>query len=134
MRTCLVILSLLLTAFAAFGGSVKVYIAPRTTSIPASGKVLFDIYWINESERPAMIPAFERYSFTFSPLTRSATVGLEGRTIDHPSPDRSIAGWAIVHDQTTIEIDAKANELVAISAEFHGDKSRFKSNTVVLRR
>jgi hypothetical protein len=134
MRTCLIILSLLVTDFAASAGSVKVYIVPQTTFIPASGKVSFDIYWINESERPAMIPAFERYSFTFSPLTSSATVGLDGRTIDHPSRDRGIAGWAIVHDQTTIEIDAKPNQLVEISAEFHGDKSRFKSNTIVLRR
>ena len=133
MRIPLLIPLLLLTAVAASGGNVRVYIAPQTTLIPASGKVWFDIYWINESERSATIPAFERYSLIFSPLTRSASVGLEARTIDHPTPDRRIAGW-VVHDQTTVDINAKPNELVAISAEFRGDKSRFKSNIIVLRK
>ena len=65
MRVSSFILSLLLTATAAFGGSVKVYIAPQTTVIPGSGKISFDIYWINDSERPAAIPAPERYVFIY---------------------------------------------------------------------
>jgi hypothetical protein len=134
MRVSLVILSLLLTAAAAFGGSVKVYIAPQTTFILASGKISFDIYWINENERPAAIPALERYSFTFPPWPGSRLSGWRRAPSITPGLDRSIAGWAIVHDTTTISVDAKPNELVAISAEFRGDKSRFKSNTIVLRK
>ena len=63
MRIPFVILSLLLTAVVASGGSVRVYIAPQTTFIPASGKVSFDIYWINESERAASIPRIGDYGF-----------------------------------------------------------------------
>src|SRR4051812_5564724 len=127
-------LSLLLFHVVAEAGSVTVYIAPATTSIPASGKVAFDVYWYNDSDRPATIPAFERFSFMFSALDPLAGASLEARTVDHSGPDRPIAAWATVHDQTTITIDAKPDELVAITAKFYGNKSRFKSNTVVLRK
>jgi hypothetical protein len=126
--------ALLLVVVAAKAESVKVYIAPRTNSIPVSGKVSFDIYWYNASDRPAAIPALERYSFVISVLAPFAAVGLEGRTVDHPSANRSIAPYATIHDQTAITIDAKPNQLVAVTGEFRGDKSRFKSNTVVLRK
>jgi hypothetical protein len=117
---------------AAKAGSVSVYIVPAANSIPASGEVAFDVYWYNDSDRSAKIPAFERFGFTFYALTELGEVSLEARSVDHSGPDRSIAPRAIVHDQTTITIHAKPDELVVVSATFYGNKSRFKSNTIVL--
>ncbi|HVF73201.1 MAG TPA: hypothetical protein VM940_16485 [Chthoniobacterales bacterium] len=133
MRTLCVILLVVLFSPVARAGSVRVYIVPTTTSIPVSGEVAFEVYWYNDSDRPAKIPAFERFSFMFGALAPLADARLEARSVDHAGPDRSIAPWATVHDQTTITIHAKPDELVAISATFYGNKSRFKSNTVVLR-
>jgi len=65
-------------------------------------------------------------------LNRLFSTGLEMRGVDPPSRDRKVAGWAIVHDTTTISVHVKPNDLVAISAEFRGDKKRFKSNTIAL--
>jgi hypothetical protein len=134
MRAPIVVLLLFLFQVVAEAGSVTVYIAPTTSSIPASGEVAFDVYWYNESDRPATIPAFERFSFMFHALAPLADASLEARAVDHPGPDRLIAPWATVHDHTTITIQAQPDELVAITAKFRGNKSRFKSNTVVLRK
>jgi hypothetical protein len=134
MRTPIVVLFLFLFQVVAKAGSVTVYVAPATNAIPASGEVVFDVYWFNESDRAATIPAFERFSFTFHVLSALADASLEGRSVDHPGLDRLIAPWATVQDRTTITIQAKPDELVAITAEFRGNKSRFKSNTVVLRK
>jgi hypothetical protein len=140
MRTPVFVLFLFLFPVVAKAGSVTVYVAPASNSIPASGEVAFDVYWYNDSDRSATIAAFERFSFTFyvlaplAELSREAhtEVSLEARTVDHSGPDRSIGPRAIVHDQTTITIHAKPDELVVVSAEFRGNKSRFKSNTIVL--
>ncbi|MEY2578940.1 MAG: hypothetical protein QOI49_1764 [Verrucomicrobiota bacterium] len=134
MRTPAFALFLFVFQVAAKAGSVSVYIVPAANSISASGEVAFDVYWYNDSDRPAKIPAFERFSFTFYALTELAEVSLEARSVDHAGPDRLIAPRAIVHDQTTITIHAKPVELVVVSATFYGNKSRFKSNTVVLGR
>jgi hypothetical protein len=134
MRTFIVTCLLLLaTIVAASAGSVKVFIAPSSSTIPGSGKVSFDIYWLNNADRPAAIPALDQYHFKFSIVgPGSGTAGIEARIVDHPSPDRQISAHAIVRDHTTVEIDAKPGELVEVTAEFRGRKSRFKSNTVVL--
>jgi hypothetical protein len=134
MRTPAFVLFLFVFQVAAKAGSVSVYIVPAANSIPASGEVAFDVYWYNDSDRPAKIPAFERFSFMFGALSPLADASLEARTVDHAGPDRSIAPWATVHDHTSISIQAKPDALVSITAKFYGNKSRFKSNTVVLRK
>lgn len=128
---------LALTAVELSARDVHVFIAPRTSSIPASGKVHFDIYWLNKGRRPAAIPAARRHSFTYSPLGPTAAtataVGISILTASHPSADRRIAAGAVIHDSAAIDVDARGVDLVKITAEFRGDRSTFKSNPVVLR-
>ncbi len=137
MRIVLAMCLLVTTVAEVCGRDVRVFIAPRTLIVPRSGKVLFDIYWTNDGSRPNAIPALQRYSFTYSPLGPTATtataVGISVRTADHPSVDRRIGPGALVRDSATAEIDARGTDLVQIAAEFRGDRSTFKSNTVILR-
>ncbi len=138
MRVVIVVMLLLLAPVAdLFARDVRVFIAPRSSMVPRSGKVLFDVYWINDGRRPAAIPALQRYSFTYLPLGPTATTatafGLSMLTADHPSADRRLAPGAVARDSATVDIDAKGADLVQIAAEFRGDRSTFKSNTVVLR-
>ena len=123
----------LLFAVGCAQNSVQCYIAPRASVIPPSGKVLFDIYWANESDRPAMIPPLESYWFSTSSLPPAlGSGGGHSVIVDHPSRDRVIGGWSLIYDQLTIWIDAKPSATVVVSAEFWGSDRKFKSNTVVL--
>ena len=134
MRESLVILLLLASIPSAAARDVRVFIAPHTAVIPRSGKVVFDIYWVNDGEKTVAIPLLERYTFFYSPVGPGSTaVGLQLRTVDHTGKDRHIAPRTVVRDKATAEIDAGGAQLVQVSAEFQGEKSRYKSNSVVLR-
>jgi hypothetical protein len=134
MRAILAASLLLLAAFPAVARDVRVFIAPRDSVIPRSGKVIFDIYWVNESNRPAAIPLRQRYSFIFSPLAPELAWGAtEFATVTHPGFDRVIPAHRVIHESATAQIDASGAKVLEVSAEFIGNKSRFESNTVVLR-
>jgi hypothetical protein len=129
-----VIFLLLASALSAAAGDVRVLIAPRTAAIPGSGKVVFDIYWVNDGDKTAAIPLLERYRFFYSPVGPGSTaVGLQLHTVDHTGRDRHIAPRSVVRDTASAKIDAGGAQLVEVSAEFRGEKSRYKSNSVVLR-
>ena len=118
---------------------VSVYIAPRTALVPASGRVTFDVYWFNRSERAATIPSMESYSLAISVVSRNRTrlprfLGSALSSL-HGNPSRSIAPRTIIRDEITHEIDIFPDELAEVTAEFGGSRGRaFKSNTVVLAK
>jgi hypothetical protein len=133
MHRYLALIVFLATMDCAHAGAVSVFIAARSHSLPASGKIAFDIYWINESDRAATIPALDYHSFTYSPLASERSWGATvGHVVDHRGPDRQIAPRRILHDQVTVDIKAEGARLLRVSAEFEGHRSTFKSNTIVL--
>jgi hypothetical protein len=134
MRTAVVIFALLVGAFTAIARDVRLFIALQTSVVPRSGKVAFDIYWINDGERPAAIPLLECYSFWYSPLGPGSTVvAIESRIVDHPGRDRQLGPRQALHERATAEITSKGAQPVEVAAEFRGNRSTYKSNTVVLR-
>jgi hypothetical protein len=135
MRLLIISCLLIASGLAVLARDVRVLIAPRTIAIPSSGQVIFDIYWVNDGEKAVTIPALERYTFFFSPVGPSdAEVGFQLRTVDHSGPDRKIAPRSIIHENATAEIGARGANLVEVTAEFRGNRSRYKSNKVILRR
>jgi hypothetical protein len=137
MRALLVILALSAAAASAAAGPVSVYIAPRSSVIPRSGKVVFDVYWFNRGERAATIPSLESYSFACSVVSRTGK-GLPrflGGAVSslHGNPDRPIPPRTVLRGEIQTDIDIAVDELVEVTAEFRGNRrGRFKSNTVVL--
>jgi hypothetical protein len=134
MRVLVTAALLAVTVACACARDVRVFIAPRTSAVPRSGKVLFDIYWINSGFHPGVIPAVRRHSFSYVPHGRdSSWAGVEALISSHPAPDRRIAPRSIVRDTATVDFDVRAAELLEVRARFSGDRSRFESNSVVLR-
>ena len=121
-------------ASSAVAGPVRVFIAPRSSSLPrGGGKMPIDVYWINTSERWSRIPAVGRYSFSYSGFVGGGGfASVDAQVTSHPPPDRRIAPGAIVRDRVTVDFDAQGAQLLEVSAEFDGQPSTFKSNTVVL--
>ena len=138
MRASLVILALVVAAAtAAAKTSVSVYIAPRNSVIPASGKVIFDIYWFNRSERPATIPTLDSYSFSCDVInsSRKKLPSFRGSVVSslHRDADRPIPARTIVRDEIETQIEATADDFVEVTAQFWGkDGKTLESNTVVL--
>jgi hypothetical protein len=134
MRALITVAVFFVTVAGACARDVRVFISPRTATMPRSGKVLFDIYWINSGSRPAVIPAARRHSFSYVPHGRdSSWAGGEALISTHPDPDRRIAPRSIVRDTATVDFDTRAAELLEVRARFRGDRSRFESNSVILR-
>jgi hypothetical protein len=134
MRPLITAFLLLATIMPVAARDIRVFIAPRTHVRPASGKVVFDIYWINTGSRPAAIPAPGRHHF--SSLSHGRDLGWAGgnaRISVHPPPDRQVAPWSIVRDVVTVDIGRGAAELIEVDAEFEGKRRKFRSNSVVLR-
>lgn len=134
MRVFTTAVLLALTVAVASARDVRVFIVPRTSAVPRSGKVLFDIYWINSGFRPNAIPAARRHRFSYVPHGRDDSwAGVEALVQSHPDPDRRIAARAIIRDTATVKFDPRATELLEIRAKFYGDRSRFESNALLLR-
>src|SRR5262245_53366995 len=134
MRPVITTFVLLATIMPLCARDVRVFIAPRTHVRPSSGKVVFDIYWINSGSRPAAIPAAGRYNF--SSLSHGKELGWAGgasRFWPHPPPDRQIAAGSILHEVVTVDIGRAAAELIEVDADFEGERKKFRSNSVVLR-
>ena len=146
MRVAVAILLLCLgDTAAAKDKSVTLLIAPRSLQLPASGKMVFDVYWHNWTDKPAQIPALDTYALQSSiivPGQESGGGGTIGRGIDHPAPDRTIAPHAVIHDTITAKVALtldrpsivaiKANKIVQVSLVVWGEyQHEFESNTVV---
>ena len=124
--------------------AVKLLIAPRSLELPASGKVVLDVYWHNWTDKPATIPALDTYSVQSSiivPGREEVSGGTTGRAIDHPAPDRTIPPHGFIHDTITADVDLsdtkvlKPKYIVEVSLSVTGEHGQeFESNTVVLTR
>jgi hypothetical protein len=114
---------------------VKLLIAPRSLEVPSSGKVVFDIYWHNWSDRPAKIPSLDTYLVLCSVIVPGHQGGEArgtGSTVDHPASDRVIAPHAVIHDTITAEVELKPKEIGQVSLNVTGEHhKKFESNTVV---
>jgi hypothetical protein len=139
MRAMLAILVLGFASVAAANDPpVTLMIAPRSMHLPASGKMVFDLYWHNWTDKPAAIPALDTY-WVFCWAIIPGREGGEGRStgsiIDHPAPDRAILPHAVVHDTITAEIELKPKEIGKVSLTVSGEHRKdFKSNEVVFTR
>ena len=127
------------TASVAFAGDVKVFIAPRSSLVPGSGKVVFDVYSFNTAEKPRGIPNTKSYSITQVIDSRSGkSLGrADGSVIvvDHPDPDRVIPARTMLHDQIVEDVRITADEFAEVYARFRGTRcGTFKSNSVILTR
>src|SRR5690242_16130010 len=105
MRVAFAILLLSLAhAAVAKDKPVKLLIAPRSLQLPASGKVVLDVYWHNWTNKPTTIPALDTYAVQSSiivPGREEVSAGTTGRAIDHPAPDRTIPPHGFIHDTIT---------------------------------
>jgi hypothetical protein len=117
---------------------VKLLIAPRSLQVSSSGKVVFDIYWHNWSNRPTRIPSLDTYLVICSiiiPGREGGEARGTGSTVDHPASDRVIAPHAVIHDTITAEVELKPNEIGQVSLSVTGEHhKKFESNTVVFTR
>jgi hypothetical protein len=129
----------IITGCVTLARDVKVFIAPRSSLVPASGKVIIDVYWFNEAEQPRAIPNTKSYSITqvidsrsgksFGRATGSAVV------VDHPDPDRVIPARTMLHDEIVEEVKITADEFAEVYARFRGTRCGiFKSNTVIVTK
>lgn len=138
MRALLIAAIFVLAIVCEAAAEPRVFISPRSAIIPASGKVLLDVYWFNESEAPAVIPG--RGEYALSVVLRSRVgdglprVSGPAAISSHKPADRRIAPRTLVRDDTiTAAIDAKNGEFAEITAEFELARGRrFESNTVIL--
>jgi hypothetical protein len=127
------------TMSVACASDVKVFIAPRSSLVPASGKVVFDVYWFNTAEQPKAIPNNKSYSFTQVIDSRSGqSLGRatgSAIVVDHPDPDRVIPARTMLHEQIVEEVRITANEFAEVYARFRGTRcGTFKSNSVILTK
>lgn len=123
---------LLISSFFVFAASVtvardvKVFIAPRSSLVPASGKVVFDVYWYNTAEQPRAIPNTKSYSFTQVIDSRSGqSLGRAAGSaivVDHPDRDRVIPARTMLHEQIVEEVRITADEFAEVSARFRGTR------------
>jgi hypothetical protein len=130
---------LIITTSVVFAQDVKVFIAPRSSLVPASGKVVIDVYWFNTAEQPRAIPNTKSYSITQVIDSRSGkSLGRAGGSavvVDHPDPDRVIPARTMLHDEIVEEVKITADEFAEVSARFRGTRcGTFKSNTVILTK
>ena|ERR1700736_5668069 len=117
---------------------VTLMIAPRSIHLSASGKMVFDLYWHNWTDKPAAIPALDTYS-VFCWAIIPGRDGGEGRStgsmVDHPAPDRAIAPHTVIHETITADIELKPKEIGKVSLTVSGEHRKdFKSNEVVFIR
>ena len=140
MRTVLLAAVLVIgTCCGSAARDVSVFIAPRSSFIPASGKVVLDVYWFNATPRPAAIPTTESYTLSRELVSRTGKslprfIG-GTQTTGHRSEDRQIPPRTVLHDEIVTQIEATADDLVQLTAEFWGKRrGKFKSNTVVLTK
>ena len=122
MRALILICTFFITGCATSARDVKVFIAPRSSIVPSSGKVVLDVYWYNAAEAPKQIPNMESYSVSALINSRSdKTLGraLGGaRIVDHPGQDRVIPARTMLHDQIAQEMKLTGDEFAEVSAEF----------------
>ena len=136
LQVWIVAAGMLLSAAAAVARDVEVFIAPRTTVIPASGKVVFDVYWTNHGFHSEAIPARDgTYNFDFAcPGTDYASAGNSFAPNNHAGRNRWLSPRTLIHDQVTVNIPInKRAPLTKVSAQFRGLDCKFDSNTVILR-
>jgi hypothetical protein len=138
MRAALAILLCFVTTAAAKDGPVKLLIAPRSTELPPSRRVVFDIYWHNWTDKPAAIPSLDTYwvaCWAIVPGHEGGELRSTGSVLDHPAPDRRIAPHAVIHDTITAEVDLKPREIGQVSLRITGEhRKHFESNSVVFTR
>jgi hypothetical protein len=120
------------------GQNVRVVIAPRSHTIPTSGKVVLDVRCINETNHSLTIPSLDEYEVLSSVQSRTrqneGEATSQGLILDHPAPDRQIEPHQVIRKQISVKLDAKPGDVVELSCEFPGQKAKLKSNAIVLRR
>ena len=138
MRALLIAATLVLAVMSDAMAAARVFISPRSSVIPASGKVILDVYWFNESEAPVAIPGPGEYALNIVIRSRNGE-GLprvSGPTVimSHKPEDRRIRPRTLLRDDTiNATVDAKENEFVEITVEFERARGRkFESNTIIL--
>ena len=117
---------------------IKLLIAPQSTKLPQSRKVVFDIYWHNWTDKPRAIPSLDTYSalcWAIVPGRNGGEMRGSGSVVDHPAPDRRIGPHAVIHDTITAEVELNRGEIGQFSLRVSGEhKKHFESNTVVFTR
>jgi hypothetical protein len=140
VRNSFLPISLLLLATKLFAtpAEVKVLIAPRSSLIASSGKIIVDVYWINQGDCEAVIPPANSYSISYSTISRTGrrvgSFSVEATASSHQRQDRTIAPRTVRRDEITIRIEATPDDLIELTGEFSAKKATFKSNVVVLTK
>jgi hypothetical protein len=112
---------------------LKCYIAPRIASIPASGEVPFDVYWINDTDLAIRRTVITQYSFFCNPLPPELSgAGTQFTMI--PIAERVIPPHSTWRDQVAASFHPNRSASVAVSGTFYTKRTRFYTNTVVLRK
>ena len=138
MRALLLAAAVFFWLVAESTAEVRVFISPRSPIIPASGRVILDVYWFNAGEQSAAIPGRGEHSLTalISSRTGATLPRVEGSAavMSHGPADRRIAPRTLVRDEIiTTKIAAKKDEFVELTADFALARGRrFESNTVLL--
>jgi hypothetical protein len=138
MRGVLIATSVLVARSALATAHVHLLITPQSTMLPASGKMVLDVYWYNSGDQAAAVPAMDCYdvsSWVFTPGRQGGSAVGTGPCVDHPAPDRELAPYAVIHDRITIQLELKPAEFAETSLRVTGEhRKHFESNRVLFRR
>lgn len=118
----------------AHGGTPRLLLVSNETSLNARAEVQLDLYLCNDSDRPAIAPAFERISIDY--VVRnvagrgSAVIGSSTQSTS-PSSSHQMKPHSCEHRRIKVKIPTQVGDWVEISAEIR-NKPRLRSNSIVL--
>jgi hypothetical protein len=134
MRALMLLLCMLTTVGCA-ETRPKCYIAPQTAVVHGADEVVFNVYWINDTNATVRLPAITTYDL-FCYTLPPEVVGSGGETGNLRFPERLITPHSTLHDQFTSHVlrGLKPSTSAAIDGTFYNGRQSFYTNTVVLRK
>lgn len=118
-------------------GSTYFFLIPKRTSFIPGEECVVDMYLLNRTGGVLKVPSLDAYEAVYH-VSRPGSagslprVGGTGPIYSHDLVSETIKPHGMKHSATKIAIKADIGELVELYVEL-GDKSRIRSNTVLLR-
>lgn len=125
------------TSFAA-ASTVEIYVAPRASRIPASGKVTVDIFIVNHSTRDIQRPAEESVSALYRIFNRNGAIlpRIGGNVVSslHRNDRVRIPAKSTRVITEVLTVDAQPGEIVVVELSVGQPAVTLRANSFVLFR